>query len=110
MTTPRCTTDIPMADIIASVLSAGCGEQVDTGGAMPLTVNRRLWAAGVAPEVAHEQPASEVLLTQDGHRAVTEEWHTGLSVSWTYVERWTPEGRTFHGWVDADSRKLIQPG
>lgn len=51
-------------------------------------------------------------LTQDGRNAVTTEWHEGAPSNdeWVYVERWTMMGRSFHGYVDSVSRKVVQTG
>lgn len=51
-------------------------------------------------------------LTQDGRNAITTEWHDGAPSNdeWVYVERWTMMGRTFHGYVDSESRKVVQTG
>ena len=58
----------------------------------------------------------EAVLTADG-RGYISEWHRGpecgvpeygdLSV---YVERWTRDGRAFHGYVDRESRRIVQTG
>lgn len=53
-----------------------------------------------------------ILLTEDGLPASTNEWHTGDEHGDSvYVERWDGPGRrTFHGYVDPVSRKLVQTG
>jgi hypothetical protein len=51
-----------------------------------------------------------VWLSQDGRAFDTTAWHEGDSAATVYVERWTPLGRAFHGWVDASSRRLVQAG
>jgi hypothetical protein len=53
----------------------------------------------------------EALLTEDGRGADIFTWHTGEQTGESvYVERWTPAGRTFHGYVDPASRQVVQTG
>lgn len=57
-----------------------------------------------------EAEAIEVTATQDG-RQVIREWQDGAGCGRdVYYERWTTEGRAAHGWVDAESRKIVQAG
>jgi hypothetical protein len=41
-------------------------------------------------------------------------WHEGESAEQVYVERYEMRGaafvRVFHGWIDSESRKLVQAG
>lgn len=52
---------------------------------------------------------TEVTATSDG-RPYVGGWHEGESVGSVFVERYTLEGREFHGWIDSQSRKLVQVG
>lgn len=54
--------------------------------------------------------AIEATLTEDGRSAATWEWHQGPVSREVYYERWTAEGRVAHGYVDAESRRLVQAG
>lgn len=51
----------------------------------------------------------EVTATSDG-MGYLPEWHDGDSDDLVYVERYSPQGREFHGWVDRTSRRLVQVG
>lgn len=54
--------------------------------------------------------AVEVTATSDG-RGYIPEWHSGAESGETaYVERYTTAGRTFHGFIDSVSRKIVQSG
>jgi hypothetical protein len=66
----------------------------------------------VARCIAGEVPNIELLLTADGRFANPGSWHEGPSDidGWVYYERWTPEGRVAHGYVDPESRRLVQAG
>lgn len=52
---------------------------------------------------------SQVKLSADG-RGVIESWHEGDSDDAVYVEVHRADGSGFHGWVDRDSRRLVQVG
>lgn len=52
----------------------------------------------------------EAMLSQDGRHWLAT-WHEGPTADdAVYVERVTADGLDFHGWVDADSRRLVQVG
>jgi hypothetical protein len=101
---------LPMATT-ADVLSARTGAEVVTEG-MTLRVNRRSWSRGAeeAAIIAGTLPADEVVLTSDGRHYDHHGWHEGPEADAIYVERWTRQGREFHGWVDSVSRRLVQAG
>lgn len=97
----------------AEILAAPCGSRMDTGERIVLTVNMRHDLTGLVIEdgkVIEPGTAAMALLTQDGRTAKTDTWHTGPEADWVYVERWTSEGRVFHGWIDSVSRRLLQAG
>lgn len=105
----------------AEVLAARLGQEVVTvedgirlrvngkgyGKASDRDMDEDVFLAAVLDETL--QPA-EVTLTMDGRAAFTSEWHQGPETDWVFVERWTPLGRVFHGWVDSASRRLLQAG
>jgi hypothetical protein len=70
-------------------------------------------AGGSRMLVARNQDGM-VVLTDDGVVANTAEWHRvevdGPEAGIVYVERWSSVGREFHGWIDGESRKLVQAG
>ncbi len=91
------------------------GDPVDTGAGFVLRVWMRTWPAGTQwDDIEAGQPAFEVTLTEDGGRANTDQWHTGPEAGWIGVERWENRAdgpvRVFHGWVDSESRRLLQAG
>lgn len=52
-----------------------------------------------------------ITLTSDGGIADVARWHDGSESEWIYYERWNlASGREGHGWVDAESRRLLQAG
>lgn len=52
----------------------------------------------------------EARLSADGKGWVTE-WERGSGCGQAvYVERHEPSGCVFHGWVDAESRRIVQTG
>ena len=54
---------------------------------------------------------TEAKLSADGQSFVTSRWHEGEPSDETvYVERLTAEGRAFHGFIDSQSRRLVQAG
>lgn len=64
-----------------------------------------------ADAIAGRCPLVEATFTSDGRQAITWQWHTGDdSDGLVFVERWTTEGRVFHGWVHPESRRLVQAG
>ena len=55
-------------------------------------------------------PADHVALSSDGRRWI-DGWHTGPeSAEAVYVESHIRGGASFHGWVDAVSRRVVQAG
>ena len=55
-------------------------------------------------------PADQVALSHDG-KAWTDGWHSGPECGEAvYVEKHTRGGAVFHGWVDAQSRRVVQTG
>ena len=52
----------------------------------------------------------EVTLTSDGRHYDRNGWHEGPTAEDIRVERWTPQGMVFHGYLDSVSRKLVQAG
>lgn len=54
--------------------------------------------------------ATAVWLTADGRPAHTGAWHTGDAHEWIRVERYSERGMEFHGFVDSESRLLLQTG
>jgi hypothetical protein len=52
----------------------------------------------------------EARLSADGRAFDSSRWHEGESSDEVYVERITAAGRAFHGYVDAQSRRLVQAG
>lgn len=54
--------------------------------------------------------AIEARLSADG-RSWWSEWHQGESSGREcYVERYDETGLVFHGWIDQDSRRIVQAG
>ena len=58
------------------------------------------------------EPVTAVL-TQDGGSFINE-WDLGDEVpgidDWVYYERWTPEGRVAHGYLNPITRRITQTG
>jgi len=54
--------------------------------------------------------SGDVTLTQDGLMADTSQWCRFPHRNLTYVERWSPKGRQFHGWISTEYRTLVQSG
>ena len=103
---------IPTRPSAAQVLAVRCGASIDTASCGHLTVNRRTFAPGTTDMEAINGTGQvvEALLSTDG-RGYTGRWHEGPDSGDTaYVERWTPEGLAFHGFVDSVSRDLVQAG
>jgi hypothetical protein len=93
------------------------GEGYRTGFGGWLIVNTLSYGNAVSMEsvIAHEAPVLEAILTEDGRMVNLDEWDDGRlpldgESQSVYVERWTPEGRMFHGYVDSVSRKVVQTG
>lgn len=71
-----------------------------------------LYTPGTPEWEAELGPHSEVTMTADGGYAARHAWcvcHQD-DASWVAYEGWTAEGRTAHGFVCADCRKLLQVG
>lgn len=74
---------------------------------LPLTIVGRSWP--LADQDA-SGPADEVYLSSDG-RGFVAAWHSGAeSGESAYVEIRRVNGPSFHGWVDSESRKIVQAG
>lgn len=102
---------LPLA---STIVAAGVNtrDKFDTGSAGVLSVVGISWPAGtdVDAVLAGTATPDTVHLSSDGRHYVAE-WHTGAeSAESVYVERWSPAGREFHGFVDAKSRKIVQAG
>lgn len=85
----------------------------DNLGADLTIVDLRYPIGTTADEIARRVVRPEfVTLSRDG-RAWIDGWHTGPtspSRDETYVERHTIGGCVFHGWVDAETRRITQAG
>jgi hypothetical protein len=117
------TPDAPVVSEPDAIMELDCTEVVRTHMLnQPLTVVSRSF--GKLPEgvdrdehlervIAGEVPSIETVLTSDGRFVPTPlRWHEGASDidGWVYYERWTPEGRVAHGYVDPETRRLVQSG
>lgn len=92
---------MPVATPLDEVLVAQVGGEVmGDGGCVPLIVASR--DGGLAS-------AWMVVASQDGDEVRTG-WHSGPSAGEVYYERYTRYGRVAHGWVDRETRKLVQAG
>lgn len=83
---------------------------VGYGGVPVTTVNASYGVVPVEDVLSGKAPAVEVTATSDGRGALTGCWHVGDSDASVYVERYSDRGREFHGWVDSDTRRLVQAG
>lgn len=102
-----------MAATIEQILATECRGTFIGFGGIELIVNSRGWNAGddEAAIIAGELPATRyVLATQDGRHIDIRGWHAGASENEVYYERYSPEGREAHGWIDAETRLLTQAG
>lgn len=98
---------------LRAVPTMRAGQVYQTGQGFPLTVNAVQYGhAAVEDVLAGRALAQEVVMTTDGKNAQPQKWHEGppTDEEWVYYERWTPEGRVAHGWVDSVTRNLIQSG
>lgn len=96
-----------------SILRAGVSTRdAFASEGMTLRVNALSWAIGTDVEavIAGTVAPESATLTADGRHYNSEGWHTGPESEWVRVERYTADGRVFHGWVDSVSRKLLQAG
>lgn len=89
-------------------------DPLDTGDGIPLIATLARYPHGTAEDdvLAGVAIPEYVELTGDGRYARWQEWHTGPG-SWSdsvYYERWRDGVRIGHGWLDAESRKLVQSG
>lgn len=69
-------------------------------------------SVGGPPLIVAKSDAEGIVATGDGGPYVSK-WHQGTrsKADDVYVERHNFAGlRVFHGWIDADSRKLVQTG
>lgn len=80
-------------------------------GGIAVTTNRASFGVVELDSVLDgSATAVEVVATQDG-RGYIAEWHQGEPSGETvYVEKYSARGLEFHGWVDADSRRIVQAG
>lgn len=108
----RCATCVEAWDLLlAEVMEAKPGDRVDTGAAGVLVAVQRTFGVVPVESVLDGTAVAEsVTLTSDGRGALTTTWHEGPENAWVFVERWTPAGRVFHGFVDSVTRKLLQAG
>jgi hypothetical protein len=84
-------------------------------GGVELVVSQLGWDAGTSiEEVEAGALATRLIGTQDGRHYAAGGWHEGESAEQVYVERYEMRGaafvRVFHGWIDSESRKLVQAG
>jgi hypothetical protein len=98
--------------VTRSILSLSTGERAfspNFGG--ELVVIGRSWPAGTTLEQIDDGlEAVEALLTADG-RGWYPQWHVGpASGTAVYVERHDVNGCAMHGWIDGESRRLVQVG
>lgn len=100
-----------MGTALEVILATECrGEFVGWDG-MKMLVNSRSFALGVElADIDAGCTAERILATQDGRGAILTEWHRGECVTEVYFEEFTTAGRTSHGWIDAETRKLVQAG
>jgi hypothetical protein len=100
-------------DLFASLFTTPTGSHVPSENwPVPLTVVRRVWEdpATSADDITNGLPADEVYLSADG-RTFHTGWYRGVPTGESvYVEIRRRFARSFHGWVDADSRKIVQAG
>ena len=99
---------LPMAPV-AQVLATPVTGTVETEGMTLTVVSRYHGLRSIA--ASWVCPALGAVLTADGRGARLDAWHQGPeSREAVYVERWGDDGRRFHGWVDSESRLLVQAG
>jgi hypothetical protein len=88
-------------------------EFVGYGGMTMKTVGASFGVVPVEDVLSGKAPAIEVTATSDGHGYIPE-WDTSNkdfdSYDLVYVERYSTRGREFHGWIDRESRKIVQSG
>lgn len=109
----RCATCVEEAEnLLTTILDANPRDGIDTGACGVLVVNQITYPRDtpIAKVLAHSARAESVILTSDGRGVHRSGWHVGDESEWVYVERWTAEGRVFHGFIDSVTRKLVQVG
>lgn len=84
------------------------------GGALIVAVRAFPTDADADAIVSGKVAPASVIATADGGAAIIGEFHSGPEADWVYVEQYArigdAEARTFHGFVDSESRKLVQAG
>lgn len=88
-------------------------EPVHTGSGIPVIATLARYPRGTPEDdvVAGAAIPEYVELTEDGRYARWQEWETGPgSGAEVYYERWQDGERVGHGWLDVESRKLVQSG
>jgi hypothetical protein len=84
---------------------------VGYGGIKVTTVQASFGVVPVETVLNGTARAIEVTATSDGRGARTDAWHRGdESGQAVYVERYSDRGREFHGWIDSETRMLVQAG
>jgi hypothetical protein len=101
-----------MGTALDIILTTDCRGQIESWGGGTLLINGRTFGAGIdVADINAGCPAEEVIATQDGRGAILTEWHRGeLSGEEVYFERFSSRGRESHGWIDCETRKLVQAG
>lgn len=99
----------------SSFRSLQCRESFTGIGGITLKVAQLGWDAGTSlEEVEAGALATRLIATQDGGQALTDQWHSGECTEEVFAERYELRGgifaRVFHGWIDAESRQLVQAG
>lgn len=103
---------VSMVPTYADILATYGRDTVDTGAGTPLQVNLREYGHVDQQDIIDRVAVPHtVTLTQDGRGYDRDTRHTGPPTGpLVYVERWTPQGRQFHGWIDPTTRQLVQAG
>lgn len=83
---------------------------VGFGGMTMTTVGASFGIVPVEDVLSGKALPIEIVATSDGRGACTREWHQGEENDLVYVERYSLAGREFHGWIDSETRKLVQVG
>lgn len=101
---------------LASKVRTQIGDLVIVAGSWTVADGQRAdakYTPGSAEWETELGPHSEVTMTSDGGYAARQSWcecHNPGPDAWVSYEAWTAEGRTAHGFVCADCRKLLQTG
>ncbi len=88
-------------------------DPIHTGSGIALQVTLLRYPKGTDEEavIAGTAVPEYAELTEDGRYARWQEWETGSGCGReVYYERWGADGRIAHGWLDAESRRLVQSG